>query len=199
MPTAFHYFGEKSGWKKLSEDSRTTVLTPLLKLLTHMGMKADQLSLLSLLSLGGFVWLAGTAIELAGVFVLLHLMLDAMDGSLARYQKRTSKAGALTDVCVDETGFIVIMLTLLAYGYVDPLAGAWYIASYLALVAFLSGLDLAGHPYLHALPTKNLFYVLFYIEVFTGTPLTNTALLVFTAYTTALDVFLFFRLRWALS
>ena len=199
MPTAFHYFGQKAGWKKMSEDVRTSATTPVLRVLTAAGVKPDHVSLLALLSLGGFAWLAGTNIALAGTFVLLHLVLDALDGPLARFQKRATRAGALTDIFADEVGFAIIMLTLLSYGFVGPFAGAWYLASYFTMVALLSGLDLSGQPYLFALPTKNLFYLLFFVDIFAGTQLTYPSLLAFAAYTTALDFFLFLRLRWALS
>jgi len=199
MSNAFHYLGQKTGWKRLSEQSRTALLYPLLKILDDLGVQPWHLSTIGGASLLGFAWFARTDILFAGTFILIHLCFDAVDGALARYQSNASPAGAITDVAVDEGGFALIMIILVGLGYISPLFGSAYLALYLIMVALLLMLDMQKKPYLWAIPTKNLFYLLFYMEMLDITSIVEPALIVFVIYMTMLDVHLFQKLRWALS
>lgn len=199
MPNAFHYLGHKTGWKRLSEQSRTALLYPFLRILDELGVQPWHLSAIGGAALLGFAWFARTDILFAGTFILIHLCFDAIDGTLARYQGTSSPAGAITDVAADEGGLALIMVVLIGLGYVSPLLGSAYLALYLIMVALLLMLDMQKKPYLWAMPTKNVFYLLFYMEMLDIAILVEPALIAFIVYMAMLNVHLFQRLRWALS
>lgn len=174
---------------------RTRFFRPLLVLLDRMGFTPDLLSLLSLLSMTGFVYCAPTNMIAALGFVALHIVLDGIDGSLARLQGTASNAGALTDICVDQGGLIVAMLTLIYYSMVDAFLGAWYLVMYLVMITFLVVLNRLASPVRFAVRSKYLFYVVLLVEVYSTQKIMPLFLAAFAFYMTIFNMFLFLRLR----
>jgi phosphatidylglycerophosphate synthase len=126
---------------------------------------ADLISLLSLAQLVPFGYLVLTAedsqqIAIASVFVWLHVILDALDGPIARTTGTAGPAGAFTDMCVDHSGMLITTCILTAAGLVNPTAAVAYVSSYTVAVAFTIWLNMIGHPFKLVIRTKYLLYAL---------------------------------------
>lgn len=164
--THFNYFAEseQTGQERLQK-VRDGLFGPLVRLLIRCRVTADLISLLSLLQLVPFGYLLLTAedpqqIAIASVFVWLHVILDALDGPIARTTGTAGPAGAFTDMCVDHSGMLITMCILTAAELVNPTAAVAYVSSYTVAVAFTIWLNMIGHPFKLVIRTKYLLYAL---------------------------------------
>ncbi|PIR49736.1 hypothetical protein COU79_03195 [Candidatus Peregrinibacteria bacterium CG10_big_fil_rev_8_21_14_0_10_54_7] len=196
MSEHLNYF-TGSEWEKQQRFCavRARMFRPLLVLLDRTGITPNMLSFLSLLSMAGFVYFAPTNMLCAFGFVLLHIFLDGIDGSLARYQGTASNAGALTDICVDQGGLVIAVLTLIYYEMIDAFFGAWYLVMYIVMITFLVLLNRLGSPVRFAIRSKYFFYILLVLDLYTTWNIVYLFLAVFACYMTILNVHLFLRLR----
>jgi len=64
--------------------------------------------------------------KLAVLFMVLSLMMDWLDGSLARYLKKSSDRGKFTDVVVDTTSYMIFVAGLAMAGFVSAGVGVIY-------------------------------------------------------------------------
>lgn len=118
-----------------SQAWRGEVLKPLLESLTQRGVTADQITLLSAVCGLGFcpAWLYSPIPAL--MLLALHVLLDGVDGPLARFQKRASLRGSFTDTMADQVVIFATTLTLMTAGMVDVIAGGIYLFVYTVVVA----------------------------------------------------------------
>ncbi|KKW36834.1 hypothetical protein A2454_04570 [Candidatus Peribacteria bacterium RIFOXYC2_FULL_55_14] len=174
---------------------RARMFRPLLVLLDRTGITPNFLSFLSLLSMAGFVYFVPTNMLFALGFVLLHIFFDGIDGSLARYQDTASNAGALADICVDQGGLVIAVLTLIFYKMIDAFFGAWYLVMYIVMITFLVLLNRLGSPVRFAIRSKYFFYILLVLDLYTARSIVHPFLVLFACYMTVLNVHLFLRLR----
>ena len=163
--TYFNYFAEsEQAGQERFQKVRDGLFGPLVRLLIRCRVTADLISLLSLAQLVPFGYLVLTAedsqqIAIASVFVWLHVILDALDGPIARTTGTAGPAGAFTDMCVDHSGMLITMCILTAAGLVNPTAAVAYVSSYTVAVAFTIWLNMIGHPFKLVIRTKYLLYV----------------------------------------
>lgn len=108
------------------------------------------------------------------LFVLVYF-LDGLDGSLARYQKKTSERGALFDLLSDQFTVIGLLLGLLFFRKVEAFGAALYLVLFISLI-FLSirGKDLGKVSYFY-----NKFWIVAAATfwVFTGNNFLDTTLI----------------------
>lgn len=182
MKESLNYFSEKEK-KSLSKlrDSRDKFFMPISKLLMKIGVKANMISYSSLLVLIGFVYfIAIKSPQLALIFLLLHVIIDAFDGPLARIAKQDGDSGALTDIFCDHTGMITIVITLMWAALINPVLSSIYIYFYTILVVFIIIRNKIKRPITLAIRTKYPFYFLYAIYAFFGINLMDVGLLIFT-------------------
>ena len=72
----------------------------------------------------------------AMVCILLHVILDGLDGPVARSQGTASAQGSLTDSMCDQIIVTASMICLVQYEYVTIIAGSIYIFTYAMVVGF---------------------------------------------------------------
>ncbi|HEY2412209.1 MAG TPA: CDP-alcohol phosphatidyltransferase family protein [Pirellulaceae bacterium] len=156
MPTTSDCYsaGERaamSWWQEL----RARWLAPVLTLLADTGIRPDDLTLVGLISGLAFcpLWLwSGQPIwaKIAAMTALaMHLILDGLDGPLARHLKIDSRRGSFTDTLADQ---IVVTATTLALMSAPgtPLniwIGGTYIFVYALVVTFAMVRNSLGVPY----------------------------------------------------
>ncbi len=125
-------------------------LAPLLIAMTRLRVSADHLSILSLvlgltfvpLWIIGFRWTALAAI-------LLHLVIDGLDGPLARHQKNDSPRGSFTDSFCDQLVVSAIVITLMAtpFASLSLVAGGIFLVLYTAVLAIAMVRNSLAIPY----------------------------------------------------
>jgi len=174
----YFFEGEKVVAQKFQQ-LRDRMLLPILKLLKKLDVSANFISYAGLFLLTGFVYYASVKPVIASLFLISHIVLDGLDGPLARYNKRNGASGAFTDIICDHTGMAVVVLTLIGTGLVNPLIASTYIYAYTILVIFLIIRNKLGVPAKFAIRTKYYVYGLFFVYVVWSVNYFNTGLIVF--------------------
>ena len=126
---------------------RARFLGPLLRLLTRLRITADHVTFISLLMGFGFciVWWKSPA--WAVFCLLLHALLDGLDGPLARHQQTASAKGSFTDTMCDQLVVTASMIVLMFAEKVHIVPGTIYIFCYAMVVTFAMVLNAMGKPY----------------------------------------------------
>lgn len=158
------YSGGESRLMDWSQNWRGDLLRPLLLQLSKRGLRADHITLLSLLAGLGFVpaiLFAQPALALALLF--LHVLLDGLDGPLARHCGQQSNRGSFTDTMADQVVVTASTLALIQSGYASPWPGGLYLFLYATVVAFAMVRNALDEPYSWLLRPR--FFVFAWIAV----------------------------------
>jgi len=177
---------------------RQRLLGPFTAWLACYGVSADMLSFAALIPALGFCVLAPLNFALALWLMVLALVLDGLDGVLARQTDSNSLSGAFTDTCCD-----LIVLTLLLAGLVwketiNPLLALVFLFMYTFF-----GLFFVLHHLLHVStrwlirPGKSLFCMVVIVDTVFHTHLLNTLLVLYFS-TLPLLAISFWRIKKAL-
>src|SRR5262245_46632844 len=154
-PQADCYAAGERGAMLYWQQLRGWALRPLLVVLTSCGLTADHVTAVSL-TLGLafcplWLWPGGPPLArpAALVALALHVLLDGLDGPLARHRGTASRRGSFTDTLADQ---IVVTATTLALMASSPpalsvWAGGCYIFLYAMVVAFAMVRTALGVPY----------------------------------------------------
>lgn len=193
-----HYFGaDEEEYFHRAADRRTQFIRPLAMYFVRRNVRSDTLTLGSfflmpffffpLFGLGwyGFAW----------AVLILHIMLDGLDGPVARLGRYASDKGALADILNDITGMVVVMLTAVHFGFAHRTAGMLYLVTYLYMIIFIIARNVMQIPFKVAIKSKYWMFVAFLIRVHTGWDVLNPFLLFFSAYQTVMTVFGIVALR----
>lgn len=131
-----------------SQDIRGRWLRPLLKLLEACQVRAGHLTLLSLIAglafCPLFIW---SSKPVALALLLLHVLLDGLDGPLARHLGRASDRGSFTDTMSDQVVVTLSTLTLIHVQMVSLWPGVMYLFFYAVVVLFAMARNAMAIPY----------------------------------------------------
>ena len=157
--------GERT-YMELTQKMRGVLLRPLLSLLTVCRINADGLTLLSLLA-----GLAACPAYYYGreyflLLLLLHVVLDGLDGPLARYQKTASRRGSFTDTMSDQIVVAATTITLIYDGVAGVIPGVAYVFLYTVIIAFSMIRNAMGIPYRWLIRPRFTVYVWLVVEFY---------------------------------
>ena len=98
------------------------ILSPIARVLAHLGVSPNHLTLLGLVaSMGAGVLVACGQFRFAALALLFGALCDVLDGSVARASNRTSVFGAFLDSTVDRFAEMFFLAGLLVYfSHVEP-------------------------------------------------------------------------------
>ena len=100
---------------------RAGLLGPVLKVLALCGIRADWISYLSLIfGLLAACLFARTMVP-ALVLLLIHVLLDGLDGPLARYKGTASPKGSFTDTVCDQIVVTAVCIALIDAGLISTM------------------------------------------------------------------------------
>lgn len=156
------YAAGERGWMEWGQRVRAVVLGPLLVLLTRLKVMPDGVTLVAGMIGLGFVplWLTGHPDAALGC-LLLHVLLDGLDGPLARYQQVASSRGSFTDTFADQlvvTGVTIAWMVKAPSG-LHIAAGSAYIFLYALVVAMAMVRNALNVPYSWLVRPRFLVYV----------------------------------------
>ncbi len=116
---------------------RDKLFCPLSRIFVKLSITPNQISVFGLLVLLGFVSYLNTNLKLSLLFLVIHLLLDGLDGAVARLSKKDCTAGEVMDTFVDYTGMFIVIWTLGLYAYLDPSLGLLYVFLYLMMLGLM--------------------------------------------------------------
>lgn len=148
---------------------RARALAPLLTWLDRCRVSANHLTLLSVV--GGLLFVPLYLAEwnvAAFVVLALHVLLDGLDGPLARHRGDDSRSGSFTDSLADQ---IVLAATTAAAmsrpdHLIGVLAGLTYVFCYTLVVGFAMVRNALGIPYSWLVRPRFLVYAWLALECF---------------------------------
>ncbi|HCM51699.1 TPA: hypothetical protein DIS56_01005 [Candidatus Saccharibacteria bacterium] len=106
---------------------RNLVFKPLNLLLTKLGVSADMVSYLGVLVMIIFMFIVESHPITAFWLLFARMLIDILDGPLARYQKTDSDRGKFVDVLMDNLGFALFIFGVIKAGVLDGSIGASYL------------------------------------------------------------------------
>ena len=159
------YSAGERGWMEFGQRLRATALAPLLRVLAALRVTPDHLTLLSLLAGLAFCPLYFQSVAWALVALLLHVLLDGLDGPLARYLGVASRRGSFTDTMSDQLVVTATTITLMKVGVIGVAAGGVYIFVYGIVVAFAMIRNAMKIPYSWLVRPRFVVYVWMMVEV----------------------------------
>lgn len=163
--TADCYSSGERGWMLRTQEMRAELLAPLLRVLSRLHVSPDHLTLLSLAS-----GLAACPLffvsEWAALFALAaHVVLDGVDGPLARYLGVASRRGSFTDTLADQAVVTATTVTLVQAGLVGLVSGVAYVYLYAVVVAFAMVRNAMHVPYSWLFRPRFLVYAWIPVEL----------------------------------
>ena len=165
----FNYFaeGEQAAQQEFQKH-RDSAFGPVVRLLVTLRVSPNVISALGMLMLAPFAWMVISdpqpqRVALACAFLLAHVVLDGIDGALARRMGAAGPAGALVDMCCDHGGLILVTWIISAAGLIDGTIGNVYAASYTVAVVFIIWLNSLGQPFRFVFRSKYFLYGLLFL------------------------------------
>lgn len=160
-----------------SQELRGRWLHPLLRILARVHLTPNQLTGLSLLAGLAFcpVFLWGNKIFALGL-LLAHVLLDGLDGPLARYTRRASNQGSFTDTAADQVVVTFTTVMLIHAGHIAVWPGGLYIFFYGTVVLFAMVRNALAIPYSWLVRPRFLVYAWIPLEVYAWPGSLNFAL-----------------------
>lgn len=141
---------------------------PIVRLLARLRVPPNAVSLLAPLLGAAFVLAVRQNLRLAFVIWLPSMMVDGIDGALARFTGKASDFGALVDQVSDHTRETLIVVGLTATGALSPLLGSLYPFVYTALNVILFLCNQHGVPAPCAVKSWMVLYPCIALYLLTG-------------------------------
>lgn len=106
-----------------TRETKNKLLLPILKVLDKLKIKSDHVSYVSAFSaicaLTLTIYFNQPIIFAIGIW--LHMLLDGIDGALARFQKNNSIRGTYIDVICDQVGITTALIFVLYFNIANPI------------------------------------------------------------------------------
>jgi phosphatidylglycerophosphate synthase len=161
------YSSDEAGFMRSAQELRARILHPLLGVLEARSVTADHVTLASLVAGLAFcpVFLWGSPAVAFGL-LLLHVLLDGVDGPLARFTKRASNRGSVTDTAADQVVITCSTVTLIHAGHVGAWSGGLYLFLYGVVVLFALVRNALAIPYSWLVRPRFIVYAWMPVEVY---------------------------------
>lgn len=161
--------------------------------LANVGVKPIWLSLAGLFcSILTFFWI-GSSSAVVLCLLILSVILDNLDGSLARFMGQKDEKGAWVDLFCDNLGLAIVVLFSIYHGVINGFWGASYIVNYILMLVALFIFQYKKEPALPVFRSKYWFYGCFLVLLL-GYDIFEPFLLFMTVYMLVMNGFLYKKL-----
>ena len=161
------YSGGEAGFMMWWQSLRAKFLDPLLKMLAALGVTENHITVVGLLCGLAFPVVYHWVVPwLAFVLLLSQVVLDGLDGPLARYRGTASDRGSFTDTMVDQVVVTVVMITMIWVGHAGLWPGVLYIVFYLLVVTFAFIRNALREPYSWLVRPRFVVFLWLLVEVY---------------------------------
>ncbi len=174
---------------------RDDLFLPLSKKLAELGVLPNHLSYLGAFMIVPFIFFFASNPWLSAICLTLNVLLDCLDGPLARFSHRATDHGALVDLICDYGSFTGVFFTLVFYGLMTPFWAIFYFVQYglmLYLVTYCRSKNIKFFPVVRS---KYYVYLILLWLLITGINWFDPFLVLFGVYMAATNIFLIDRIR----
>ena len=182
-----------------SQAQRHWLFLPLLKILVKCGIIPNHLTCMSLLCGIGFCFTYGLswylAKPLAFCLLTLHVLLDGIDGPLARLTGTAGNRGSFTDTTSDQLVVAFTTMTLIHYGLINVIPGSLYLFFYTLVVVFAMIRSSMAIPYSWLIRPRLIVYAWFLVELYFFPGTLNYLLWFFTVLLAWKSITGFYKIR----
>ena len=186
--------GERAMMER-TQRARGWLLAPMLRVLARAGVTPDHLTFASLLAGLAFCPLYFWSPPLAFTALALHILLDGLDGPLARHLGTASQSGSFTDTMADQTVIAATAITLMYTGMIGIAPGAMYIVIYTVVALFAMARNMLEVPYAWLIRPRFFVYAWFLVETYLWRGSINVFLWICIAFLTVKMLSGFNRIR----
>ena len=164
------YSAQEEAMMNTSQIWRGKILLPILKFLTFCKVRPNHLTYLSLVS--GIAFCFIFCFEFKGakfisfVMLAIHVLLDGIDGPLARYTQTASNRGSFTDSMADQLVVAFTTIALIYAGNIRVIAGGLYLFLYTMVVVFAMVRNSLSIPYNWLVRPRFIVYAWFLVDVY---------------------------------
>ncbi len=127
--------------------------------------------------------------------ILANVFFDSIDGPYARYTKKDSSNGALTDMICDYGSFIVFFMTIFFYGLMNRFWAGFYIVNYAVMISLVIFCHKKKINFFPVIRSKYYFYGIFLILLISGRNIFDPFLVFFSVYMLISNILLADKLR----
>ncbi len=120
----------------------------------------------------GFMW---TTL----ILLIVHIVLDGIDGTLAKFLDNTTLQGSIFDTSSDMISLFFFVIGLLSMGLLDGRLSVWFIFVYVSIVVFSIVRNIFNRPYKNMLRPRYELYIVFAIYLFFGIDIFNISVAIF--------------------
>lgn len=145
---------------------RGRLLGPLLRAMDSARIRANHLTFASLLMGLAFCPLYFLFRPAAFAALLAHVLLDGLDGPLARYTGTASPGGSFTDCMSDQAVITATTVTGMAAGVMGIVPGTLYVTTYALVVLFAMARNVLSRPYAWLVRPRFLVYAWLVVETY---------------------------------
>lgn len=151
---------------EFSQEIRARLLGPLLELLVKWKVNANHLTFLSLvMGLGACVAVYYSK-PMFLFLLLLHVLIDGLDGPLARKIGMASPKGSFTDTMADQIVIAASTIVLIHLNVISPIPGGAYLFVYTMVIAFSMVRNAMNIPYSWLVRPRFVVYLWFIVEFY---------------------------------
>jgi archaetidylinositol phosphate synthase len=124
-----------------------------LKILVRFGITPDLVSLFSLMvvlaSFVGAFLLEDPLYFVVGIW--LHMFIDGLDGTLARYKNVSSLRGTFVDAIVDFVGIVATSIVIIVFNFAEPISVLIYTVAYafVLIISYVLALQKKCYPFVY--------------------------------------------------
>lgn len=160
------YAAGERGLMAAGQRLRAVLLQPFLRGLARLRVSPDHLTFMSLLAGVLFcpAWFWSKTV--AWMLLALHILLDGVDGPLARHLGVASNKGSFTDTMSDQVVIAGTTAALMASGEAGALAGMAYVVVYTTVVLFAFMRNALSVPYAWLVRPRFFVYAWFVVETY---------------------------------
>ena len=141
-------------------------LSGLLSALVRLGVSANLLTTIGLLFGLIFVPVLFLSPAVALSLLLLHVLVDGLDGPLARFCGTASRKGSFADTLCDQIVVAASVVALVLHGDLSAVPGLVYVFVYTLVVVFSMVRNALGIPYRWLLRPRFLVYAAIPVDIY---------------------------------
>lgn len=189
------YFNEQERLKqKKFALIRDKLLHPIIKWLAAKGVTPAALSFQGVIFLL-MALLAGPGLGIfAGFFLCLYIIVDGIDGPLARYLDMTSTRGSIIDIISDQLGVFLIPVAASYYGLMNSTFLLLFAGGYIFVILLMTALNYFKINYLPILRIKYVMFGAYVMALFGFSNLFSLLVTIFAIYYVTIMLYLYFKL-----